>query len=733
MTKTSKTIITILIAIFLIIVAATYAYVASQLDTKELRLNVIQKIEKTFPNVKASLGEFNVEFGQSLELKTDSLKINLKDNTELLDVGLLTIKVPIFSILLGGGNVEIDIDRPKFFYRKKEEGSNWSLGLRDHKINELIHIDRPEEILLPAFLANSTLAIRLNSLELIREEEKIEIKKFVLKNLGLNSNAAFELKTDFNYILENNDNLVFSTFIVGSIDLSAYLETKSLPFKTSYRLDGIAIKGREEMAPRLNGNLEGSLSKDGSISIKNSARLERSNFKHNILIDSKKILIDEIVGNLALSELNPFISYKNIPLTINSGDLNIKGSLLFESKRVEPKIEVTLDSVKGTIPGSNYNASGELKLTEEKWGYKALINMFDGSTSIEGNADIQLNEGSSLEEKIIRMNSIIKMADLKLNSEAINEFITGTSEEVKTSSLKWPFLLVIPNSTLDAEMVNSKWDEKLFGLNLSVKTKDLSTQLEKMEINFDKGSIKATGDAGVFADGINSRMKINLNNFDTAIVRNLIDPMTPFLIGEVSGLVEGPISVKDSEEIYDLKVSLNSKSGVLVGIDLDKEFKSLRSEIEKLPIVGKGIEWKKKDITNRYKNASLDMIVKDGKIEIKKMKINTEDNNLKINSSGKISLDDNEESLIEGTLIDDLGIKDYLKKNFAMKSVPFALKGKGRKINIDESYTMDKFMGHLKGKEGKAQVEKTIDANVDKYIKGENGKKIKSLLKGLLK
>ena len=307
MTKTTKIVITIISTLFLLTVIGTYTYIASQLDTKELRLTFITKIEKVFPNMKASIGEFNVEFGQSLELKTNNLKIGLKKEATLFEVKELVVKVPLFSILLGGGNVEVDIQNPRFYMNKE----NWAKGIANRKTKELIDVEKPEELLLPAFLANSTVAVRFNHLDILHDEKVTTINKFVIKNLGLNANAAYELKSDF---------------IVGSIGVEEYIENQKIPFKTSYRLDGVKVKGQDEVFPRINGNIDGVLEKEGSIKIKNSLRLDRSNLKHEVRIDNKKVEIAGIQGSLALNELNPLFAYLKLPLVMLDGFVNITGS-----------------------------------------------------------------------------------------------------------------------------------------------------------------------------------------------------------------------------------------------------------------------------------------------------------------------------------------------------------------------------------------------------------------------
>ena len=729
MTKTTKIVITIISTLFLLTVIGTYTYIASQLDTKELRLTFITKIEKVFPNMKASIGEFNVEFGQSLELKTNNLKIGLKKEATLFEVKELVVKVPLFSILLGGGNVEVDIQNPRFYMNKE----NWAKGIANRKTKELIDVEKPEELLLPAFLANSTVAVRFNHLDILHDEKVTTINKFVIKNLGLNANAAYELKSDFKYIMDNGDILTLETFIVGSIGVEEYIENQKIPFKTSYRLDGVKVKGQDEVFPRINGNIDGVLEKEGSIKIKNSLRLDRSNLKHEVRIDNKKVEIAGIQGSLALNELNPLFAYLKLPLVMLDGFVNITGSLSTSKEQIKPNLKLNLSGVKGTIPGSEYSANGDIEITENEMTYKSLVNMYDGSTLIEGKALFEMKANSSVEERIKSMSTLIKMTDLKISSLSIREIFTGTQEDIKNKdNIIWPIFLILPNSKVKAEMINSKWDDKLISLNLDVETRGTETELKDFTVVYDKGKIEGKGTGGIYADGINLKTDVKVLDFDTNLFKNLIDQKTPALMGKVKGSISGPFSIKDGNKVYDFKIDLKSKSGHISGIDVDKEFKKLKKELQGVPLLGPSIKWKEQDITNQYKDASVLAIVKNGKINIKKITLATADNNLKITGKGPVYLGE-EESLVEAKVFDDMGITQSLKKNLAMKSIPIAFKGRGIDLQLDQDYTVNKLMTHLKGKEGKAQVEKAIDKNVDKYLKGESGKQIKSLLKGFLK
>lgn len=741
MTKSMKAIVSVIVGVIFLTVLGVYIYVSTKLDTNELRVTTIHKIEKYFPNLKAEIGDLNLEFGQSIELNSNLLKISNKDEEELLEIRNISLKVPLFSILLGGGNIEVDIYDPKIYVEKDKSHSSWTEGLKGNKAKDLFHFESPEEVVIPAFLVNSTLALRFHNSEILvkdlenNSERKTLVSKFVIKNVGVNSNAAFELKSDFYFKLRNKDSLQFHSFLVGSINLSEYLRSQKLPIKSTYKLEKIAIKEGGELVPMLRGSIDATVDNTGALTLSNSLRGERSTIKHKFSMNKNGIKFGDIKATIFLSELNPILAYLNFPLDVKLGELNISGDFSADKLGYYPMLTASINNVEGKLTDSDYSSNIELKLDKESAEVKGQANLYDGSVTWESHLIYQLNENTALDRRIKSLDTTIKMADLKLSSDSLRRIILRNErfKDPDSTNILLPLFFVLPNSRVNAELVNSKFDNKSMSFEAKIKTNKGMSQIKNMKLDFGDGRVVVNGEAKHYSDGVNTKWKATMKNFSSGILKPFLRENEPFLLGDFNGKVEGPFSIRNGKKIYDFKINLESKKGVLIGINLNDEFDGIRSEISKVPLLGSDIKWKDSTISNDYKNVVFKAIAKDGVLNVSKTKYQSKDDLLFVNTSGKIFLESSKESLIEGTLYDKLGVSEYLKTKLGMKSIPIALSGPGREVKVDRDYTINKFTEHMKGKEGKKKVEKVIDENVDKYIKGEGGKQIKKLLKGFLK
>ena len=733
-----KTLIAIVLGIVTCTVIGVYIYVSTQLDTKELRLIVLQKIEKNFPHLEANIGEISLELGQSIELKSNTIEVSTKDKDPLLTVKDVTIKVPIFSIILGGGNIEVDISSPNFFYHMGKKQTNWDKALKDNTAAELFRFEKAQELIIPAFMANSTLALRLHDSQFIHKDEKevtkkTSISKLVIKNLGLNSNAAYELKSNFNYLLKNGDRLSFHSFIVGSINFSEYLTNKNLPIKASYKFDEISINGFGEVLPMINGSIDAEIDKEGITNLTNTLRIDKSNIKHQVKINNKELYLSALNAKVFLSDLNAVFSYLKFPMKINEGELLVTGELTAKKEGYFPKINVLVKELKGVLPGTEYKASGELAIATGVAKLMGRANLYDGSITVDSNLNFIAHEDLALDKKVKSLKTSFTLADMKLTSGSLSQIFISNSNKKEEDHVLWPVFFVIPNSEVTAEIVNSKLDQKKLTLDLAIKTNKKKAKVNNFKINFDRGILDVAGDVNLYEDGINSKWNIKAKNFSSQVFRSFIDKENPFLVGEFNGGVRGPYSVKSGQSIYDFKFSLESKKGVLTGINLNEEFNNFKKEIATIPLVGSEIKWKNTKLSNDYVDVKFEGVLKDQNFKIEKFKYMAQAKSMSIDAKGNIALDEDEPSKLTGTFKDDLGLSDYMKAKFAMKTIPFAVTGKGTHLSLDQDYTRNKFLEHLKGKEGKAKVEKAIDENVDKYIKGDSGKQLKKLIKGFLK
>ena len=88
---------------------------------------------------------------------------------DLLQIENANIRLPLVSILTGGGNLELNLSNTELFlHRMKDKKGNWKEAFdKSYKSDVAIDKEKPakstQNILLPAFLINSTVALRLKN------------------------------------------------------------------------------------------------------------------------------------------------------------------------------------------------------------------------------------------------------------------------------------------------------------------------------------------------------------------------------------------------------------------------------------------------------------------------------------------------------------------------------------------------------------------------------------------
>jgi len=728
-----KTLSITLASTFTILLVSVYIYISTQLDAEEIRITTIKKIEENFPHLRVNLGELSLEFGQSIILKTDNLELKTESDESLFKVKKANFKIPVFSILLGGGNIEVDITSPVLFYEYSDKVSLWEKALKDNTAKKLIEIKEVEEYILPAFLANSTLAIRLHDSEIVYKKNDLIkrsiINKLVVKNLGVNSNAAYEIKSNLSYPMSESKTLNFHTFIVGSINFMDYLESKTLPIKSSYKLENIGIEGHGDSIPMITGNIEILLNEKGEMNLKNSLRLEKTTLKHDLVLNASEFKVNELSGKVILSEFSPILMALDTPLKIREGEVDFKGTIQGDEKGYIGKVDINVNEMKGSLPGTEFTALGNLSLSNQEMALTSTVKLYEGTLNAESQMNYNINDKGSLENKIKDLKSKIKVEGVKLKSEDLKGFFSYHNDGI----FLLPFFLILPNSTSSIELENSTLDQKKLTADISTQVNGSRLKVDKFKINYDQGEMKGKISGLHYKDGFNSKWNLNLKKFPSTFFAALIAEDNIFIDGPLDGKITGPFSIKDDQKIFDLKIGLESKGGSFTGVNLNDEYEQKKKAFSEIPILGSEIKWRETKLSNEYEILKLNTVIKDGLAKFSSIKLVTDKKLINLDLKGKLNFDKAQESLIEGKLKDKLGLSSYLKKKIAMKSVPIAFKGMGTDLSFDNTYMIDKFGRHFKGKEGKAQVEKVIDENVDKFIKGESGKTIKKLIKGFLK
>ena len=107
--------------------ASLILFISSKINPELIRKKTISAIEESLPKAKAEIGEIDYSLGASISLNVKNFSLKIKKTGELLtNLKEFEVKIPVFSILTGGGVIDIVANSPSVYVVQKGEYLNWS-------------------------------------------------------------------------------------------------------------------------------------------------------------------------------------------------------------------------------------------------------------------------------------------------------------------------------------------------------------------------------------------------------------------------------------------------------------------------------------------------------------------------------------------------------------------------------------------------------------------------------
>ena len=348
--KLSKLKIFLILSILtiLIVVVGMGFVVRSKFNEKELRTLAIAKIQSAFPKAKVELGKMQMKFWASLYLNVDKVYLGLprgKKTVNLLEIEDLTVKVPIWSILWGGGNIEVALERPQVTYLQIGAKSNWQLAMDDSKASprkgKSIKVtdttgDEDKGLMLPAFVLKSSIGIKLNQALL-----------------------------DYQLDKDSKGKVAFTMSLDAKLPLKEFLANKELSSKLDILLSRISLSNLPYKIPDLKNRVDFKLSKKSGIKGKFDGRFANSSFNFDFKVKDGDITITKIKAALRLKDMLDISNQEDIPIAAiaNKSSLGIKAALAVKKAKFEFWIKTALPILNGRV---NTATRGEIVLNSHK-------------------------------------------------------------------------------------------------------------------------------------------------------------------------------------------------------------------------------------------------------------------------------------------------------------------------------------------------------------------------------
>lgn len=702
-----------------------FFYLKNQIKPEELKASIIQKLEETIPGADVSLGDLKVKYGTSFIIDIKGMDILLKESLvskrDFLQVSHVKVKLPLLSLLTGGGNLEIYLKKPELFlYRPEGKKGNWNLALNakpkpGQAINKKGAFKGSHNIILPAFLINSTAALRMTGVRVYYDiSDKAGVwsaSKIVLKNVGLNSNAAFEIESNFKRVLKEEEKFSFDTVLIGSIELERYLKTGTLKINSNYKIKNLKTRGLDSTFPLIRGNTSVDIERDGAIEGNFSILYQESELKasfkankeaNELNIDKSKIKASDLMAILPLWHKNFDLSQTSIQLegkVTNTSDISFKPALKFTFSNLKLKNAKFPLSI--SLGGSFVER--EIKTTFEGSIWQGT---FDGK--FEGDFDLQSD--SSLDKRLS-----FYSGDLSLKNVNLPENILKSDPSEKESSN-----ILLPKGIININYENLVIGKKQVNGGLTFKSEFSKLEIKNGVALLGQGKVSFESMAEVFEDNISWQHKISFSEIEGEQLYSLLPSEYPFFKGVLNGSLTGKFKDHplNGEE---LNWQLKAKEGSFIAFDNNLINKALSQSLKS----GYLSSLRKKDVElvkdQTFKDLSLVLSIKDDEHHLKSLSyVDSQGHDLKI--SGFIEPLTNAQKRLIVQVTGDDDFQKGLKKKTKMKAFPMSFYSEGYSFELDELYSLNQLAKKMRFKKDRKRIKNKI-LKVKAQKKRENNEK----------
>lgn len=751
-------------------------FVSTKVKPEEIRKVAIQELQKVFPKAKVDLGKIDVSLGTSINLDAEKFVITYphkKKNIDLFSVGKLNANIPILTILLGGGSVDIRIDKPSVKYLSDKDKNLWQLAMKkddvkkDESKKKGVDSNKGDSsssteaktsaaMTIPLFIANSSINLSFHEInveygDVSKIAGNIDINTMFIKNLGLKKDAAYEIDSAINLPA---DKISLKALLIGEFSLKDFLNKGDIRSKALLTLSEINLPQSKGRFPEIRNNIELAVGKNNQVNMGLSGEFEKSSYKLKIKLDDKEMIVRDIDINLPLMDLKMMLPEPMAIMSPNKSTLKVDGSIRLKGESIYPSLNYELsDYANFNISGFPLKVIGKGLITENKITNSSMTAMFDGSIESNFLANIDLNSKNK------NLDSLLKSYELKLGLNKLafqREFLqqtlypeTGKKQAQKepkaesgnatakasaTKDKKEASIPLLPRGkiTLKAKEIN------LGGKNLNagglITTKENAVVVKNLKFLLESGEAVINNNLKMYRNKMTSNFSLKMKEINISS----FDGVMPQKFSGSTGLFNGTISgnVQSAKKLgYNVAVDIKGSNGELKGIDLKPYLEKVVSLVKKIPGLDKKVDSNKKiEYNGNFKTFQLKGNFKPTHYQIKSSEFIGLDNLVEAKANGNIYPETKKEGKVFADIIERKYLSKYVETYAGTNVIPVLFKGKGMELNADYQYTVKKLSKKVLNK-NKSKVKKKakdkLKKEVDKIFKGKGKEKIDNLLKGL--
>lgn len=735
------------LAVFLVIIlGGLFFYVSTKINPEEIKKITIEMISKSLPGASVDIKNVDYSIGASIKVAVSNIDLSLKNKkSKLFNVDKINIKIPILSILTGGGTVDLSIDGPNTYFTEiSKTKNNWVMALPQDKTPKKALQESKDSskssFELPKFVENSKVTVRINDLNFYygpfqKNESHIKVNKIILKNINLQSSTAFEVVSAINYSLDKDKKFQTNLKVVGEVDVGQFLREQTIKAKILADLENLKLSGLPVKIPNLENKIDVFIDKDGKIdskiNIKASNLLEAST---KVSLGKSELILSELSTVINLKNLNSYLdeslksSLKVVDLSQSSVEINGSAKVNLVKLAINPRLNIqikdaiSLSVVKDIPIQAKLNAS----IVNNKINVKVINELLSGIVTSEVNTKLDLLNISSdlkklnpIDVKILATNLKVSKAFIQSNFYKNNvkkSQVTSNAKVIKQPAKK----IILPkvNISLDGKNIfiedkEVSFNSKIYSYNDEIVSKNFNIKLGKGLVTL-PFKVKLKDSQNIF-----SNINITLKNINFESFNAVLPPFVSNVSGNFNGNVKGDINLLSEGLKYSLLVDLKATNGEVKDFKLKELVTGMFDGIkDKFPK-------KAEVVTNRFKQLIVKVDANENLNKINTFKFTGDKNSFDLNLNGKLYMIP-KESVLTGKLVEEK-TKQELKSQTGFDYYPIKFSGKGMMlINPHPEYTIQKLAGGMAKKQAKKVIKKET-----KKLEDKAKKEIKKLFKGI--
>ena len=734
-----------------------YIFISSKITPEKLKAEMEKSLKGLLPGAEITVGNLSYSIGLSVTVRIEKLEGTLKGRP-LFALKRMETFIPLWSLLTGGGTVDISLDNPFVHYTQTGIESNWSLALGENigkkeKEEEKTTTDDKEESssqglkFAPPFIGNSKLNVKLKTLSLFYSKDNtkhnVVIDKLVFKDIGLNSFLSFEMDSLFRADLNKGQKMSLRLTAIGEVKIKNFVEKSVLPISTVITISDIKATDTPYDIKTIENTLNVFIDKEKNIHGTSKLKYQDSNtlsfkFHGNSHGD---FTIEELESSLSVKDILESIKMDISGFDAKDSRISLAGGMLLKKAKLYPEVNVEVGpnlqySLEGITTLSKLSAEIRRKTLSFAMETKALGGVISSQNIITYDFD-SLNKGL---ESIKNVKKTVHIKDIKIKKHHMDSFVNPPKTETQTQKttvsktngknsesilFSLPFVNGESHVTIDNSFFGTS---KIRGL-LKIRSQKHSLVMEKSRLAVDKGTFSINGNLKRRAKSVNIHFLGDMKNVNADSFNILLPKYVGAVEGIFSGMLSGSVQYTKKSMNYSADVKLSAKDGRIEKMDISPYLKELMAS---LPAnLNKKVQNKNFTVNPSFKEFFLDARFKNSEYAFKDIRLKGSKDKMNIRGDGRIYPLGNREGEMFFHYKDASGKLDNLLKDTGEKAVPLRLVGKGLVLGIDKSYTIKRLtQGYAKHK-GKSKVKKAVEKNLKKVLKNKGGKKLKGLLDSL--